>query len=171
VAQRTPDLSGPITEAIAGAGWNSGNALALIVTGTGKRVADAFEDGAARAPLLHVEYTVPVALRGDGDADPSAARIEAPAARLAAFVAPSPLDGVGTLHLELPRATEVRVRLYDVGGRRLRTLLDGAFLAAGRHRIGFDPRDPNGRALAAGVYFLLVEAGGEIARTRVTIVE
>jgi hypothetical protein len=37
-------------------GWASGNALALILTGSGARVAEAFEGGAARAPVLHIEY-------------------------------------------------------------------------------------------------------------------
>ena len=39
-----------------GPGWSSGNALALIVTGTGERVAEAYEGDQAGAPLLHVEY-------------------------------------------------------------------------------------------------------------------
>jgi hypothetical protein len=39
------------------AGWASGNALAIIVTGTGKRTAEAFESGAAIAAVIHIEYT------------------------------------------------------------------------------------------------------------------
>jgi len=37
-------------------GWASGNAMAFIITGSGHRTADAFEGGAANAPLLHIEY-------------------------------------------------------------------------------------------------------------------
>ena len=170
-AQRTPDLSGPIGEVIARTGWASGNALAILVTGTGKRTAGAFEGGAARAPLLHIEYSpAPLAgLRG-GDRSSTAAIDLAPR-KLLAFVAPSPLQGVGTLHLELPRSAEVRVLLYDVSGRLVRPILDGSRLEAGRHRIGFDPRATNGRAMAAGVYFLTVEAGGELAKARVIVLD
>ncbi len=57
VNQRTPDLSPIITEITGRAGWNPGNALALIITGTGRRTADAFEDGGA--PVLHIEYAAP----------------------------------------------------------------------------------------------------------------
>ena len=31
-------------------GWSTGNALALIVTGTGSRVAESYDGGAARPP-------------------------------------------------------------------------------------------------------------------------
>ncbi|HEY8060716.1 MAG TPA: hypothetical protein VID94_18250, partial [Acidimicrobiales bacterium] len=54
--QRTPDLSSVLTEITGRAGWTAGNSLALIVTGSGSRVAEAF-DG-TRAPVLHVDYVV-----------------------------------------------------------------------------------------------------------------
>jgi hypothetical protein len=54
--QRTPDLGPVIQEVVARAGWAPGNALVLIVTGTGHRTARAFDEGAAGAALLHVEY-------------------------------------------------------------------------------------------------------------------
>ncbi len=54
--QRTPDLSAIVQEIVDGAGWTSGNALAVIVMGTGRRTAEAF-DGTA-APVLHIEYHV-----------------------------------------------------------------------------------------------------------------
>jgi hypothetical protein len=38
-------------------GWTAGNSLVLIVTGSGKRLAEAYNGDAAGAPLLHVEYT------------------------------------------------------------------------------------------------------------------
>jgi predicted phosphodiesterase len=57
-AQRTPDLAAVIQRIVGRPGWTSGNALALIVTGTGHRVAVAFDGVSAAAPLLHVEYRV-----------------------------------------------------------------------------------------------------------------
>ncbi|MBN1671552.1 MAG: hypothetical protein JXR37_10990 [Kiritimatiellae bacterium] len=58
-AQRTPDLAGVVQEIVDRDGWRHGNALALIITGTGKRVAESFDGQPAAAPLLHVEYTPP----------------------------------------------------------------------------------------------------------------
>jgi PKD repeat protein len=54
--QRTPDMSAVIQEVVSRPGWASGNALAVIVTGTGHRTAWAWNGNAAASPLLHVEY-------------------------------------------------------------------------------------------------------------------
>jgi hypothetical protein len=55
-AQRTPDLSAVVQEVVNRPGWASGNALALVVTGSGHRTAKSFDGAAAQAPLLHVEF-------------------------------------------------------------------------------------------------------------------
>jgi hypothetical protein len=54
--QRTPSLSAVIQEIVSRAGWASGNALALIITGSGTRVAKSFDIGGP--PILHLEYTL-----------------------------------------------------------------------------------------------------------------
>lgn len=58
--QRTPNLVPVLQEVVNRSGWVSGNALALIVTGKGKRVAESFDGDRRGAPLLHIEYTLPV---------------------------------------------------------------------------------------------------------------
>jgi hypothetical protein len=54
--QRTPDLSSIIYEIINRPGWSPGNSMAFVITGTGKRVAVAYDGDRYGAPLLHVEY-------------------------------------------------------------------------------------------------------------------
>ena len=54
--QKTPDIAPIVREIVSGPGWKSGNALALTVTGSGKRVAEAYEGNAAAS--LHVEYSL-----------------------------------------------------------------------------------------------------------------
>ena len=53
--QRTPNLSGIVQEIVNRNGWTEGNALSFIVSGSGKRTAEAFE-GTAK-PVLRIEYT------------------------------------------------------------------------------------------------------------------
>ncbi|MCZ6519544.1 MAG: hypothetical protein O6853_07090 [Actinobacteria bacterium] len=53
--QQTPNLASIVQELVLRPGWSSGNAIALIVTGTGTRTAESFEGGFP--PLLHIEYT------------------------------------------------------------------------------------------------------------------
>jgi Bacterial Ig domain len=55
--EQTPDLSSVLTEIFSSSnGWAPGNALVLIITGSGERVADSFEGAAA--PVLHIQYRV-----------------------------------------------------------------------------------------------------------------
>jgi hypothetical protein len=58
-AQQTPDLAGVVQEIVDRPGWANGNSLAVIVTGTGRRTAEAFDGSRSAAPLLHIEYGTP----------------------------------------------------------------------------------------------------------------
>jgi uncharacterized protein YjiK len=53
--ERTPDLAAVIQEIVNRPGWASGNSLAVILTGPGRRDATSFNRTPAIAPLLHVE--------------------------------------------------------------------------------------------------------------------
>jgi hypothetical protein len=61
LAQRTADLSAIVEEVVGRSGWAAFNDLAFIITnspsGSGNRVAEAFEGAAA--PILHIEYVLP----------------------------------------------------------------------------------------------------------------
>ena len=54
--QRTPDIGGVVQEIVNRPGWAEGNALVVIFTGTGERVAESYDGSASSAPLLSVEY-------------------------------------------------------------------------------------------------------------------
>ena len=54
--QRTSDLAPVIQEIVDRGGWRSGNALALVVTGTGVRTAESYNGISSAAPRLHIEY-------------------------------------------------------------------------------------------------------------------
>jgi hypothetical protein len=72
-----------------------------------------------------------------------------PALRLA--VAPNPFNPQTTLSFELSQDGPVTLEIFDLAGRRMRTLAAGD-LAAGNHAITWDGRDENGHALASGGY-------------------
>jgi hypothetical protein len=54
--QRATGLAAVIQEVVDRPGWQSGNALALLVTGSGQRTAESFDGSSAGAPLLHVVW-------------------------------------------------------------------------------------------------------------------
>jgi hypothetical protein len=57
VDQRTPNIASIIQEIVNRPGWSSGNSMVIIITGTGQRVAEAFDGVPTAAPLLRVEYS------------------------------------------------------------------------------------------------------------------
>jgi len=54
--QQTPNLASVIQEIVNRSDWLGGNSLVIIITGTGERVAEAYEGVPSAAPLLHIEY-------------------------------------------------------------------------------------------------------------------
>jgi hypothetical protein len=75
-------------------------------------------------------------------------------------VFPKPFNPVAVIRYEIPPpGAEVSVRIYNLTGRVVRTLVDGES-QAGRHEVSWDGRSDDGRSAASGVYFCRLEAGG-----------
>ncbi len=78
---------------------------------------------------------------------PESLRVQAPA--------PNPFRNQITLKYALPEAQDVTVAVFDLLGRRVRTLVEGR-QEAGPHRVSWDGMDASQRQLASGAYFLRV---------------
>jgi hypothetical protein len=79
---------------------------------------------------------------------------------------PNPAPGMTRTSFALPREARVTVRIYDVGGRMVRELADGAF-PAGDHALEWDGGGHDGRAVPGGLYLLRLEALGEVRTARI----
>ena len=84
---------------------------------------------------------------------------------------PNPFNPRTTIFFDLAGQGPVRLTVFDVAGRHVRTLIDGRPLAAGRHQAVWDGRDSSGRAAAAGVYFYNLRADGIQQTRRMTLVK
>lgn len=82
---------------------------------------------------------------------------------------PSVARGITRIGFELPRAADVRCRVFDSGGRCVR-VLDAGERAAGRHELAWDTRDTGAREVRPGLYLVQVEAGGARASCKVFVV-
>ncbi len=71
--------------------------------------------------------------------------------RLVLRAAPNPFDRAVTLSFGLPEPTRARLVLFDLAGRRVRTLVEGGF-PAGWHRALWGGDDDHGRRVAWGPY-------------------
>jgi hypothetical protein len=83
--------------------------------------------------------------------------------------APNPFGDQTLVRWNLARNSRVQVAVYDVAGRRVTTLVDGA-RAGGPGAVRWTGRDTNGHTVAAGVYFVRMQAAGEIETKRIVLV-
>ncbi len=111
------------------------------------------------APFLDVTYSVTTAVGEPGTV------ISGP--RLYPN-APNPFSPSTRLRFTLPEAAAATVRVYDVAGRRVATLVDGP-VAAGDHELTWDGRDEAGRRLAAGMYLARLDAAGVTRTVRMVL--
>jgi hypothetical protein len=81
---------------------------------------------------------------------------------------PNPFRGVTAVEFSLGVPGEVRLTVHDASGRRVRTLADGQ-RAAGTGRVEWDGLDDAGRRVAAGVYFVNLEAAGTSRSAKMTV--
>jgi hypothetical protein len=73
--------------------------------------------------------------------------------------APNPFNPTTMFQFDLPAATRISLRVYDVAGRAVRTLQAGAQMPAGTHRVTWDGKDDRGTPVASGVYVVRMDAG------------
>ena len=57
IDQHSPDIRAVIQHIISRPGWTPGNALTVVIAGTGSRIAVSHDGNPNQAPLLHLEYT------------------------------------------------------------------------------------------------------------------
>ncbi len=81
------------------------------------------------------------------------------------LVAPNPLKDRAVIQFELPARGTVRIGLYDVAGRRVRTVFDGE-RNAGPGAVVLDAS-----GLRGGVYFLRLQLGGKSAVGQVVVLQ
>jgi hypothetical protein len=85
---------------------------------------------------------------------------------------PNPTGGAATLRLGISSSEGgalARVTVYDVAGRLVRTVHDGA-LSPGVHELVWDLRDGAGHPAAPGVYLVCAETGGFRSVQRLVVV-
>ena len=73
-------------------------------------------------------------------------------------VAPNPLNPSAILSFNTVKPGRVRVTMFDLQGRLVRTLTETPLMAAGKHEVRIDGRGQRGEVLPSGVYFYQVSS-------------
>lgn len=104
------------------------------------------------------------------DADPTGSpEVAAADEGLALSVTPVPFRGSGRVEFVLPRVGAVRLTIHDVRGRLVSVLAEGV-VPAGRTVRTWDGRDRFGAKVAAGTYFVRLEANGELVTEKIVLI-
>lgn len=113
-------------------------------------------------------YPFPVTLRGEAtdvalsdDAPPAAFRLHANR--------PNPFNPETTIRFDLPSPEHVRLNIYNINGRLVRTLADERF-PTGYHQTVWDGADSGGRPAASGVYFFRIETGNRTSTRKMVLI-
>ncbi len=77
---------------------------------------------------------------------------------------PNPFNPVTTIQYELPKRTEVQIRIYDLLGRKIATLVN-QIQDAGFKSIQWNATDDHGKPVSAGSYLYQIKAG-ELVQTK-----
>jgi len=83
---------------------------------------------------------------------------------------PNPFNPQTKIQFNLARDSQTTLRVFDVRGRLVRTLLD-SYLAAGSRVITWDGRGAQGSPLPSGSYFLRLEGGGTFLSKTVNLIK
>jgi hypothetical protein len=87
-----------------------------------------------------------------------------------ALPVPNPARAGAEIRFSLAAPGSASLAVYDVSGRRVRTLVTGE-APAGPQRVRWDATDERGDRVAAGVYYLRLAAAGKALVRSVVIAE
>jgi hypothetical protein len=113
---------------------------------------------------ISAEHQLPVSVAGASPA--------APALALAlAQNAPNPFNPLTMIRFSIPNGTgRASLGVYDTGGRRVRSLVDGP-IATGDHAIEWNGADDAGGPLPSGTYLYRLETEREVLTRHMVLVK
>jgi hypothetical protein len=81
---------------------------------------------------------------------------------------PNPMSKQVTISYNLPNPVPVEITVYDLGGKRVTTLVSGA-QKTGWHNVSWNRTDGRGNRVASGVYFYSLKAGSYSATRKLVV--
>ena len=122
------------------------------------------------SPCLPGNNSCGVLMGALGSCEPTDAA-PATSAALTLRAHPNPFNPATTLRLNLPAAGSVTLRVLDVAGRRVVSILDGVSLPAGETRLQWQAENDHGHALPSGVYFADLQVAGESRKLKMLLLK
>ncbi|MFQ5605305.1 MAG: S8 family serine peptidase [bacterium] len=83
---------------------------------------------------------------------------------------PNPFNPETTLKYHLDKASAVSLKIYNLLGQEIRTLVDGV-QRSGPHEIRWDGKDARGQAVASGIYVSKLQVGEQISVIKMALMK
>ena len=84
---------------------------------------------------------------------------------------PNPFNPVTKISFELASPTVVDLKIYDLQGRLVRTLMTGEMVVTGKHETEWNGRDERGGKVATGVYLYRLVTDRFSGSRRMTLIK
>jgi methionine-rich copper-binding protein CopC len=81
---------------------------------------------------------------------------------------PNPFESSTVVRFDVPRPSDLSIKIYDAEGRLVRILAQGK-TKPGRHAVAWNGVDSDGNTVSPGIYFIKMEATGFTATRKVTL--
>ena len=147
--------------------WNNGCPEAVVVTEM--KTLDMREQGRGYY-ILGATYGRSIWKRNISGSDTPTAVNETPGPQLVTVrkAVPNPFNPVTTIHFDLERDAQVRVTIFDAGGRQVRQLL-AETLSGGPQTVTWDGQDSRGTPASSGAYLVRIEADQTVTSHKVML--
>lgn len=73
---------------------------------------------------------------------------------------PNPFNLQTLISFALPSNSKVKLEIFDILGRQVRTVIDNVDMPAGLHQVIWDGKNANGEVVTSGVYFYRLDHNG-----------
>lgn len=94
---------------------------------------------------------------------------DVPTTRLIHYLYPNPVNNQTTISYQLPFPSKVNLSIYDVQGRKIRTIINETH-EPGIYEQVWDRKDNQGTKVTNGIYFYRLETNDESAVNKIVLV-
>jgi hypothetical protein len=84
---------------------------------------------------------------------------------------PNPFNPETTISYDLSGESVVTLKIYDISGQVIRSVVNNQAMSAGQYKSVWDGRDERGVKVASGVYFYQLQTENFIAKKKMTLLQ
>lgn len=84
---------------------------------------------------------------------------------------PNPFNLQTQIQFVLTQNSEVTVKVFNILGREIKTLVENKAMSAGQYVAEWDGKDKNGNVVPSGIYLYQVQAGNSVLTKKMSLLK